>query len=133
MAKYLIRFDDINPRMDWDKFFLIKKCLEKNNIKSILGVIPNCKDENLFVTQPNINYYDYLRKCKLYGDSIAQHGYTHIYDSKLKGFFGNFPNSEFAGHSFKKQFRKLLNGKKILEKELIWDPIFMAPGHSLTD
>ena len=130
MAKYLIRFDDINPRMDWEKFFLIKKCLEKNNIKSILGVIPNCKDENLFINKPKKDYYEYLRSCKSYGDSIAQHGYKHKYDSISKGQFGNSPNSEFAGHNFNKQFRRISKGKKILEKECIWDPIFMAPAHS---
>ena len=130
MAKYLIRFDDINPRMDWEKFFLIKECLEKNNIKSILGVVPNCEDENLFISKPKKDYYEYLRSCKSYGDSIAQHGYKHKYDSIEKGHFGNSPNSEFAGHNFMKQLIRISKGKKILEKESIWDPIFMAPSHS---
>ena len=36
---------------------------------------------------------------------------------RADGFFGNSNNSEFAGHDFKKQFIKLSEGKKILEKE----------------
>ena len=130
MARYLIRFDDINSRMDWDKFFILKKCLEKYNIKSILGVIPDCCDDFLFASKPFKKYYEYLRKYKSYGDAIAQHGYKHIYDSNSKGFFGSSYNSEFAGLNFKKQFKKLLKGKKILQRELIWEPIFMAPAHS---
>lgn len=131
MAKYLIRFDDINSRIDWEKFFILKKCLEEYNIKSILGVVPNCKDNFLFSSKPLNKYYDFLRQCKIYGDTIAQHGYEHLYDSKADGFFGNSNNSEFAGHDFKKQFIKLSEGKKILEKESLWEPIFMAPAHSL--
>ena len=130
MAKYLVRFDDINSRMDWDKFFIIKNCLEKYNIKAILGVVPDCRDDFLMVSKPLINYYCYLRECKSYGDSIAQHGYKHKYDTKVKGFFGSSSNSEFAGHSRESQFEKLVKGKEILKNELLWEPIFMAPSHS---
>ena len=130
MAKYLIRFDDINSRMDWNKFFIIKNSLEKYNIKSILGIVPNCKDKSLFFSKEIENYYEYLKKYQIYGDTIAQHGFEHKYDSSAKGFFGNFNNSEFAGHSYEIQLKKLLEGKKILKKELIWEPVFMAPAHS---
>ena len=80
-----MRFDDINPEMDWEKFFLVKNKLEQYKIKSILGVIPNCKDKYLSVSKPFKKYYQYLRKYKAYGDIISQHGYQHIYDSKVKG------------------------------------------------
>ena len=30
MTKYLIRFDDINERMDWDKFLVLKPFLKLN-------------------------------------------------------------------------------------------------------
>ena len=130
MARYLMRFDDINSRIDWEKFFKIKKVLEKHNIKSILGVVPNCLDRNLYSSKPLNNYFDYLRDCKKYGDFIAQHGYTHIYDSKSKGIFGSSHNSEFAGHTLKEQIRRISLGKQILKKERLWQPIFMAPSHS---
>ena len=130
MARYLFRFDDINSRIDWEKFFIIKNVLEEYNIKSILGVVPNCKDDFLFASKPLDKYYDYLRKFKSYGDTIAQHGYEHLYDSKENGYFGKSNNSEFAGHDFETQFIKLSKGKEILEKESIWSPYFMAPAHS---
>ena len=130
MKKYLIRFDDVNERMDWDKFLVLKKHLEKFNIKSILGVVPNCKDEFLMISQKKKNYYEYLRKCKKYGDSIAQHGFEHKYDSISRGIYGNSKNSEFAGHTYDKQLKKLQEGKTILMRESIWEPIFMAPAHT---
>ncbi|MDC3031829.1 DUF2334 domain-containing protein [Prochlorococcus sp. AH-716-P08] len=125
-----MRFDDINPRMDWNRFFVLKKTLEKYNIKSILGVIPDCKDPSVQISKPYKKYLEYLRKCSLYGDCIAQHGNEHIFDSKRRGDFGSSNNSEFAGHSLNEQFKRLSNGKKILEKQSLWEPIFMAPGHS---
>ena len=130
MSKYLMRFDDINPRMDWQRFLKIKKILEKYKINSILGVVPDCRDYNLMVSKTFPNYFNYLRRCKSLGDVIAQHGYHHVYDSNSKGIFSNNLKSEFAGHDFKKQLKRILQGKNILEKELLWEPIFMAPGHS---
>jgi len=130
MSKYLMRFDDINSRIDWDRFFKIKEKLEKYQIKSILGVVPTCLDENLFSSKPLDKYYDYLRKCKAYGDKIAQHGFTHKYDSRKRGFFGRSKCSEFAGHNIQEQLRRLQKGKSILKDEGLWEPIFMAPSHS---
>ncbi len=128
-----MRFDDINPRMDWQRFLKIKDILEKYNISSILGVVPDCKDYNLMVSNDFPDYFNYLRRCKSFGDTIAQHGYQHLYDSISKGLFSNSLVSEFAGHDFKKQLKKLSQGKNILKKELLWDPIFMAPGHSFDE
>ena len=116
MAKYLMRFDDINSKMDWDKFCKIKIILEKYNIKSILGVIPICRDQNLLISKEYKDYYNYLRRCKSYGDNIAQHGFEHVYDSSRKGIYGSSKNSEFAGHSLKKQIEKLNKDKLILQK-----------------
>ena len=44
MTYYLIRFDDINPRMNWIRFNQLKSIINKYNIKSILGVVPKCED-----------------------------------------------------------------------------------------
>ena len=130
MAKYLLRFDDINPRMNWDKFLAIKDILEENNIKAILGVIPDCRDTEFLNFKENKSFISLLIKYKNYGDRIAQHGYQHIYDSKEKGFFGSDKKSEFAGLNYKKQFARIKKGKDILNKESLWEPIFMAPSHS---
>jgi len=133
MVKYLMRFDDVNPRMDWEKFYVIKNTLEKYNIKSILGVVPKCEDLNLMVSKERIDYFSYLKKCKYYGDVIAQHGYKHIYDSNSRGIFANSNASEFAGHTLDIQIEKLTKGKYILNKHSLWEPVFMAPAHSFDE
>ena len=35
-----------------------------------------------------------------------------------------------AGHSYETQKKRLLKGKEILQRELLWTPVFMAPNHS---
>ena len=84
MAYYLIRFDDINPKMNWRKFNKLKKIINKYKINSILGVIPKCEDKSISNFPENKNFFKDLIKMKLNGDFIAQHGFTHITDSKHK-------------------------------------------------
>ena len=130
MTYYLIRFDDINPRMNWVKFNKLKKIIDKYSIKSILGVIPECEDKTISKYPENKNYLNQLKEMKSNGDLIAQHGYKHIMDSNNKGLFGNFKTSEFAGLDYKTQYERIEKGKNILVNNEIWEPIFMAPAHS---
>jgi len=80
-----------------------------------------------------MNYLNHLQKMKSEGDIIAQHGYTHITDSKNKGLFGNEKKSEFAGLDYQTQYKRIYNGKKILVENKLWQPIFMAPYHTFDD
>lgn len=130
MAYYLIRFDDINPRMNWEKFYKLKNIINKYQIKSILGVIPKCEDKSISNFPENKNFLHQIREMKSNGDFIAQHGFQHITDSKDKGLFGNVKRSEFAGLDYKTQYNRIKEGKNILSENEIWQPIFMAPAHS---
>ena len=133
MAYYIIRFDDINPKMNWARFNKLKSIINRHKIKSILGVIPNCKDKKISKYPEYMNYLNHLQKMKSEGDIIAQHGYTHITDSKNKGLFGNEKKSEFAGLDYQTQYKRIYNGKKILVENKLWQPIFMAPCHTFDD
>ena len=130
MTQYIIRFDDINPNMDWEKFNQLKSVINKYKIKSILGVIPKCEDKTISNFPEYKNYFIDLQKMKSDGDLIAQHGYTHITDSKSKGLYGNEKRSEFAGLNYNDQYERIFKGKKILLKNSLWQPIFMAPVHT---
>ncbi|MDV2440810.1 DUF2334 domain-containing protein [Acinetobacter gerneri] len=131
MSKYIVRFDDLTPAMDWQKFNIIKSMLEEYGIKSILGVVPNNKDPKLNI-EKNLqeNFFSKVLEWKDYGDTIAQHGYTHVYDSLSSGILNINSRSEFAGHEFKIQFERLKSGKQILQSHNVWEPYFMAPAHS---
>lgn len=130
MTYYIIRFDDINPKMNWENFNKIKSIINKYKINSILGVVPKCEDKEISNFPENKNYFNCLKQMKLSGDLIAQHGYKHITDSKNKGLFGNEKRSEFAGLDYQTQYERIKNGKNILIKNQLWQPLFMAPVHS---
>ena len=130
MTYYLLRFDDINPKMNWERFYQIKSVINKHDLKSILGVVPKCDDSEISKFPENKNYISQLQIMKSNGDLIAQHGYRHITDSKNKGLYGNERRSEFAGLDYKTQYERIDKGKKILVKNNLWQPIFMAPVHT---
>lgn len=58
------------------------------------------------------------------------HGYYHIFDSNVRGIVNTSAKSEYAGHSYQKQFEKIKNGKDILLNHGIKTDIFFAPAHS---
>ena len=129
-AKYILRFDDITPEMSWSKFLPLKHFIESFGVKSLLGVVPESLDSKLCVESRVENFFDLIRGWSEFGDSIAQHGTNHIYDSSSSGILGINERSEFSGHSYEKQIHRLLVGKNILVEEGVWQPYFMAPAHS---
>ena len=47
VCKYLLRFDDIAPNMNWEVMFKVKNLFAKYNIKPIIGGIPKNEDKDL--------------------------------------------------------------------------------------
>ena len=56
-ARYLVRFDDICPTMDWDIWERVEEILLENKIKPILAVVPNNVDEHLIVTRQKDDFW----------------------------------------------------------------------------
>ena len=130
---FILRFDDVSPGMAWQKFEPFKARLQDLGIKCVLGVVPDCQDMSLDVEPKRDNFFDYVRFYKEFGDTIAQHGCFHVYNTKSAGLLGINPRSEFAGNSFDKQLALLSLGKNKLQSEGVWEPYFMAPAHSFDD
>lgn len=128
--QYILRFDDIAPGMAWTKFLAIKKVATELGVKSVLGVVPECRDDGLVVEPLYRNFFGLIRSFKAYGDTIAQHGTYHIYDSSDSGILKINDRSEFAGHDYRVQYERILLGKNIMVSEGVWHPVFMAPAHS---
>lgn len=129
----MIRLDDITPDMNWENFEKVKQILDKYEVKPLIGVVPDNKDEKLSIENPKEDYWKYLKKLKEQGWIIAQHGYQHCYITKDSGLLGLKKASEFAGVSYEAQYEKLKTGKKLLEQKGIHTNIFMAPGHTYDD
>lgn len=116
--------------MAWSKFEAFDVISKQKNLPFLVGVVPNNKDPKLNVEKTHEAFWDSIRQWKTRGWTIAQHGYTHEYLTKNGGLLNLSGKSEFAGLSYDVQVERLLAGKTIMEKEQVWDPVFMAPSHS---
>lgn len=134
--KIAVRLDDITPDMDWERFLKFKALLDRYQVKPLIGVVPDNRDENL-VKDGSLNapgrpkeFWEYVKTLEKEGWVIAMHGFRHIYSTKKGGCFPLNNFSEFAGLPFKTQKDMLAEGKRILEEKGIFTDIFMAPAHS---
>ena len=128
----LIRFDDICENMKWN---FVEKCenlFDELNIKPVLGVIPNNKDNELLKYPSKKNFWDITRNWQNKGWTIAMHGNSHVYDSDTnkKDFFNYGGKSEFFGHSLKEQEKKIKAGLEKFKFENIRIRAFFAPNHT---
>ena len=58
----LIRLDDIAENMNWDLMHKSEVLFDKYNIKPVLGVIPNNKEEELLSQPKKNNIWDLVRR-----------------------------------------------------------------------
>lgn len=129
-ARYLVRFDDICPTMNWEVWERVEAILVERNIKPILAVVPNNRDENLIKMAPRADFWQRVRSWQQQGWSIALHGYEHNYVSSHSGLIGLNAYSEFAGLSHDKQRTKLRNALGIFKENGVTADAWVAPAHS---
>lgn len=70
----LIRFDDICPTMNYEQFNKAMSILDENNIKPLIGVIPDCKDPDLMIDRFHEDFWQWLHLLENKGYKIAMHG-----------------------------------------------------------
>ena len=132
-AKFLLRFDDITPFMNWDLWNLIEDFLDTNNIKPIVAIVPKCKDPVIMHTL-NGNEEYFWNRVKLWeikGWTIALHGYTHVYTNNNSGIVGLNKYSEFAGLPRKQQSEMIQNALNVFSSNQCKQPVtWVAPAHS---
>lgn len=130
--KIAVRLDDITPDMDWEKFFKFKALLDRYQVKPLIGVVPDNRDENLKKQSQDRpeDFWQYVKELEKDGWTLAMHGVHHLYTTGKGGIFPLNNFSEFAGLTFAQQKEMLLQGKGILEERGIKTEIFMAPAHS---
>ena len=129
-TRYLIRFDDIAPGMAWSRFERFDRLARDLGLPFLVGVVPDCKDPSLSVEPERADFWPWLRDRAARGWTVAQHGHTHVYETDERGLLGIGRKSEFAGLPYAVQYDKLAAGKAILEREGLWQGVFMAPSHS---
>jgi predicted deacetylase len=129
-AKYIIRFDDFCPTMNWDVWEQIEAILFKYSIKPIIAVVPDNKDTKLDVNPPNPHFWERVRTWQAAGWTIAIHGYQHIYSNSDSGLMKINNYSEFASLPYEEQYQKLAMGLAIFAEHQIKVETWIAPAHS---
>ena len=128
----LIRFDDICENMKWNYIEECEYLFDKLNIKPVLGVIPNNRDNELLKYPLKKNFWEIVRNWQSKGWTIAMHGNSHFYDSETnkKDYFSYGGKSEFFGHPLEEQMKRIKIGLEKFNSENIKIRTFFAPNHT---
>ena len=118
--------------MNWEMMDRCQNLLNQYNIKPVLGVIPNNQDDELLSHPKRDGFWQIVKKWKAEGWSIAMHSYNHSYDieTNKKDYFNHGGRSEFFGHTYEEQLKKIKQGLEIFEKNQIKIDTFFAPNHT---
>ncbi len=130
--KILIRFDDIAENMNWHLMSKCEELFDELNIKPVMGVIPDNKDEDLLIYPRKENFWDIVKNWQSKGWEIAMHGCNHLYDkdTNKKDFFEYGGKSEFFGLTLQEQSYKIKKGLKIFKENSIKIRTFFSPNHT---
>jgi hypothetical protein len=129
-SKYIVRFDDICPTMNWHVWDNVEKILDKFEIKPIVAIVPNNMDPKLKVDSPLQIFWERVSEWERKGWCIAIHGFNHVYVTEDSGIVGLNPRSEFASLDYKSQYEKIEEGLSIFAKNNITPSAWVAPAHS---
>lgn len=129
-GRYLLRFDDICPTMNWRVWAEIEAALDRAGVRPILAVVPDNQDPKLMCSAPVSGFWQKVRDWQARGWSIALHGYQHRYVNNNCGILRLTHQSEFAGLARSEQEHKLRRGLAIFEREGVQPDCWVAPSHS---
>jgi predicted deacetylase len=129
-SKFLLRFDDICPTINWGAWEKLEKIMLEEDVRPILSVIPDNQDEALHEGEPNVHFWERVRGWQAHGWTIGLHGYQHRYVTAEAGMIGLNNFSEFSGLPFEEQRDKLQKGLAIFQREKVRADVWVAPAHS---
>jgi predicted deacetylase len=129
-ARFLLRFDDLCPTMNWAMWDAIEAHLVRMEVRPILAVVPDNRDPKLVAGPPRADFWDRVRRWQGMGWAIALHGCQHVYVNRNPGMIGLNPQSEFAGLARSVQERKLTVGLGIFREQGVRADAWVAPAHS---
>jgi predicted deacetylase len=129
-SRFLVRFDDICPTMNWTVWSDIERILDAQGIQPLVAVVPDNQDQHLRVGPALPNFWDRVRDWQQRGWSIGWHGYQHLYAEKNAGLVGVHSGSEFAGASEEEQRDRLDSAARIFREQGVTPAVWIAPGHS---
>ena len=126
----LIRFDDLCPTMNWKIWEEVVNICFLNNIKPIIAVIPDNKDDNLNICENRDDFWEHIKMLQEKGFTVGLHGFQHLYTTSKSGILGIQKRSEFAGIPLYKQKEMIKTGVEIFKRYGITPTLWVAPSHS---
>jgi predicted deacetylase len=129
-ARFLLRFDDVCPTMNWEIWNEVEKLLIEYRVSPIVAIVPDNVDEKLKVESPVQDFWKRVRGWQDRGWTIGLHGYQHRYVTSDSGLVGLNRYSEFAGLPEDVQQEKIRKGMVIFRRNGIQPTIWVAPAHS---
>jgi len=131
MRKFFLRLDDACHTMHILNWNRIETILDKYSIKPLVGVIPDCMDQDLKYSDWDITFFEKVRKWRSKNWDIAMHGVNHLYKSHAEwGINPILLRSEFSGLAYEEQQKLIDEGYKILINNGIEPSFFFAPSHN---
>src|SRR5208337_3102790 len=128
-AQYLLRFDDLCPTVDrnrWERFLPL---IDEFGVRPILAVVPDNKDAALECSEPDTQFWARMRAMEAAGATIALHGYRHICQSRGRSLVPLHTHTEFAGVPEEMQRTWIAAGLKILSGHYLSPRLWVAPRH----
>jgi hypothetical protein len=116
--------------MNWAAWSEIEKILYDHEIRPILAVVPDNRDEELEVGPVNESFWGCVRRWDAQGWTIAMHGWQHRFVTTDAGVLGVNKRSEFAGLPRPQQEEKIRSGREVLLREQVNSTVWIAPAHS---
>ena len=132
-AKYILRFDDLNPFQNKDKWNEIETFLIDRNIKPIIAVVPDNKDTALCFDEYDTEFWNNIKRLQSLGWSIALHGYQHVLKKCCNSVVKTNNYGALCDNSYEEQNRSIRSGLLIFKENNISTNIYCAPAHSFDE
>jgi len=128
-AQYLLRFDDLCPTVEHERWLRCLPMIEEFGLRPILAVVPDNHDHSLNLSPPDPNFWPLMRAMEAEGATIALHGYRHNCISKSPNILKLHQHSEFAGVKEETQRQWIREGLGVLRGQGLTPRLFVAPRH----
>ena len=134
MAKYLIRIDDIHPKMNYQNFLLLEKLFDKYDIKPTIAVIPENKDQSICSRNSKSikNFWKKIHLLYSKGWNVSAHGLNHTLSNVPENLsiIKHAVKSEFINKKLKQQIQIIKSSLDIFNKNNIKITSYTFPAHS---
>lgn len=130
-AQYLLRFDDLCPTFSVSRWKRFVPLLDEFHIQPILAIVPDNRDPELMVSEPDVEFWERMRRLEQNGATIALHGWQHLCVNTGISLLPLHARTEFAGQEEETQFEWIRNGLEVLRDQDLLPRLWVAPRHGL--